>query len=244
MGTMAGVKSTREKQSLAKQSLANQSLAKQSLSKSAGTKAPRTAAQLLGLRPKAVNARDRLIHTTIDLCYRQGFNAVGLDQIIAATGVTKTTFYKHFESKDALLIAAITTRNHWENQAWMRATRRHAGKDPKAQLLGFVDVLDQWFNVEDFGGCLFINAASEFPNPNDPIHQAAAQHKHETYQWYLSLAQKAGARDASAFTDQYALLLEGALIMRQVLGRNDAARLARQMVVSLMAQHMPEPALV
>lgn len=215
---------------------------KRSTSPASQAPAPRSAAQLLGLRPKAVNARDRLIHTTIDLCYRQGFNAVGLDQIITATGVTKTTFYKHFESKDDLLIAAISMRNHWENQAWARATRRHAGTDPKAQLLGFFDVLDQWFNTDDFGGCLFINAAAEFPNPNDPVHQAAAQHKLETYQWYLSLATKAGAKNPTAFADQYALLLEGALIMRQVLGRNDAAQLARQMVVKLIAEEMPQPA--
>jgi AcrR family transcriptional regulator len=138
------------------------------------------AAELFGVRSEPKNARDRLLDKAIDLFYSRGFNAVGLDQVIAETGVTKTTFYKHFQSKEALMVAAVERRDQWEAEAWSRAVRTLAGDDPKAQLLGFFDVMDVWFNDPNFGGCIFINAAAEFPDPRDPVHQAAARHKKRT----------------------------------------------------------------
>ena len=193
--------------------------------------------ELLGVQPPTRNARDRLINNAIELCYRRGFNAVGLDQIIDAAGVTKTTFYKHFTSKDDLLIAAIRMRDDWEGKAWVRAVQHVAGDNPKAQLLGVFDVLDEWFNSPDFGGCMFINAAAEFPDPNDPVHQAAAEHKKASHAWFHSLAVGAGFNDADAFADQYLAVVEGTLIMRHVHGRDDAARVARPLIEHLIDQH-------
>src|SRR5436190_1846687 len=114
------------------------------------------------------NARDRLIDKAIDLFYRHGFNAIGLDRIIDEVGVTKTTFYKYFQSKDDLMVAAVRKRDEWEGKAWGRAVRQAAGDDPRAQLLAFFDVMDIWFNAPDFRGCMFLNTAAEFPNPHDP----------------------------------------------------------------------------
>ncbi|MCX5662937.1 MAG: TetR/AcrR family transcriptional regulator [Planctomycetota bacterium] len=202
------------------------------------TKTPRTksAVELLGVRAQPKNARDRLLNHAIDLCYTRGFNAVGLDQIIAAAGVTKTTFYKHFAGKDELLIEAITLRHEWEGKAWARAVKRLAGEDPRAQLLGLFDVLDLWFNGPEFGGCLFLNAAGEFPNPSDPVHQVAAKHKRATREWFRGLAKRAGVADAGTFADLYTTLVEGTLVMRHVHGRDDAAKLTRPMVERLLEQ--------
>jgi AcrR family transcriptional regulator len=195
--------------------------------------------ELFGVRVKPRNARDRLVNTAVDLCYVRGFNATGLDQIIAATGVTKTTFYKHFESKDALLIEAIKVRHEWESKAWMRAVKRLAGDDPRAQLLGLFDVLDLWFNSPEFGGCLFINIAAEFPNPADPVHQVAAEHKRRTRDWFRALARKGGAADPDTFADLYTAIMEGTLIMRHIHGRDDAARIARPMIEKLIDEYFP-----
>src|SRR5438034_2756008 len=137
----------------------------------------RTAAQLLGIPDESTSGRERLIDKAIDLFYSHGFNAVGIDRIIAAAGVTKTTFYKHFESKDELMVAAVKKRDDWESAAWGRAVQAAAGDDPRRQLMALFDVLDEWFNAPDFRGCMFINTAAEFPNPHDPVHQAAAAHK-------------------------------------------------------------------
>jgi len=198
----------------------------------------KSAAELLGVPAAPRRARDRIVLTAIDLFYSYGFNAVGLDRILDAAGTTKTTFYKHFASKDELAVTAVKERDAWERRAWERAVRERAGDDPRAQLLALFDVLDVWFNAPDFRGCMFINAASEFPNPNDPVHQAAAGYKRAARDAVADRAARAGARDASAFADAYTLILEGTLVLRQVHDRDDAARLARPVVVALIEQHL------
>lgn len=197
-----------------------------------------SAADLFGVRSEARNAKDRLIDKAIDLFYARGFNAVGLDQVIAAVGVTKTTFYKYFQSKDDLIVEAIRRRDAWERKAWMRATRKLAGRDPRAQLLALFDVMDWWFNDPSFGGCLFINAAAEFPNPADPVHQAAAEHKRASRNLYRKLARQAGVAEPERFADLYTTLVEGVLILRHVHGRNDAARITRPIVERLLDESM------
>ena len=111
--------------------------------------APRATA-LFGAPYAPKNAREKLLHVAIDLFYKHGFHAVGLDRVIAEVGVTKTTFYKHFESKDDLLEAAIRQRDEWEMHAWTAAVDKLAGDNPRQKLLAFFDVLDVWFNSPDF----------------------------------------------------------------------------------------------
>jgi AcrR family transcriptional regulator len=187
----------------------------------------------------ARNARDRLLLTAIDLFYKYGFHAVGLDRVIAEVGVTKTTFYKHFEGKDDLILQAVRARDAWEKQAWKQAVTEIAGEDPRAQLLALFDVFDLWFNDAEFVGCLFINTAAEFPNPNDPVHKAAAAHKRDNRDVARDLAAAAGARDPETFADVYTMLVEGTLVLRQVHLRDDAARLARPVVERLLAESIP-----
>src|SRR5215471_14419496 len=71
----------------------------------------KSAVELLGVPPPPRNGRERIVAAAVKLFYRRGFGAVGLDQVIAAAGVAKTTFYKHFDSKDDLVIAAIQRRD-------------------------------------------------------------------------------------------------------------------------------------
>jgi AcrR family transcriptional regulator len=194
-------------------------------------------AELFGLPPPARTGRDRLIATAIDLFYRHGFQSVGLDRILAEAGVTKTTFYKHFDSREDLVLAAVQTRDQWEREAWTRAVKLLAGDDPKKQLLAVFDVLDRWFNDPAFGGCIFINTTAEFPDPRDPVHRAAAEHKRRNRDEYVDLARQAGLHRPEAFADGYTALLEGALILRQTHGRNDAARTVRPFVEMLIAAH-------
>ncbi len=196
--------------------------------------------ELFGIPEPPKTGRARLVHVAIELFYSHGFQAVGVDRILAAAGVTKTTFYKHFECKDDLLVAAIQQRDQWEMQAWTNAVEKIAGDDPKAQLLAFFDVLDVWFNSPDFRGCQFINAAAEFPNPNDPVHAVAAAHKRKNRDSFRDLATAAGSTDPESFADRYTALVEGTLILRQVHGRNDAARVIKPAVESLVSEALSE----
>jgi AcrR family transcriptional regulator len=196
----------------------------------------KSAAELLGVPDVPKSGRGRLVAAAIELFYRHGFGAVGIDQIIAKAGVTKSTFYKHFESKDDLMVAAVQRRDEWESRAWGRAVRAIAGDDPAKQLLAMLDVMDVWFNDPDFLGCMFLNTAVEIPNKHDPVHQAAAAYKRRARDHWRDLAKKAGAEaaGAEAFADCYAALIEGALVLRQAHGRNDAARAVRPAVEQLM----------
>ncbi len=198
----------------------------------------RSAADLLGVFETPKQGRGRLVATAVELFYRHGFNAVGVDRVIEEAGVTKTTFYKHFKSKNDLMVAAVEMRDAWEMDAWQRAARTVGGDEARAQLRALFDVLDVWFNDDDFGGCLFLNVASEFPNPHDPVHRAAAKHKLANWEMVRDLAQRAGDAEPDVFADRYMLAFEGALVLRQVYGRNDAARSARPMIEQLIEERL------
>lgn len=205
---------------------------------------PKSVVELFGVPPVPKSGRERLVAAAVELFYRRGFGAVGIDQVIAAAGVTKTTFYKHFEGKVDLMVAAVQRRDEWELRAWGRAVRKIAGDDPAAQFLGMLDVMDVWFNDPDFRGCMFLNTAVEFPNPHDPVHQAAAAHRVRLREHFKALATKAGAAAPAAevFAATYATLIDGALVQRQTHGRNDAARVIRPVVEQLLATWLPRRA--
>jgi AcrR family transcriptional regulator len=200
------------------------------------SQASKTAAELLGVFEIPARGRGRLVATAVELFYRHGFNAAGIDRVIEEAGVTKTTFYKHYASKTDLMVAAVELRDAWEIGAWQDAARKLAGDDPRAQLFAMFDV---WFNDADFGGCMFLNVASEFPNPHDPVHRAAAKHKLAHRATVRDLAARAGAADPDAFADLFMIAFEGALVLRQVYGRDDAARCARPLVEKLLGERLP-----
>lgn len=197
--------------------------------------------ELFGLPEPPKTGRERLVAAAVELFYRHGFGAVGVDRVIDAAGVTKTTFYKHFTGKDDLMVAAVQRRDEWESAAWGRAVRKLAGDDPVKQLLAMLDVMDVWFNDPDFHGCMFMNTAAEFPNPHDPVHQAAAAYRRRARDQRRDLALAAGAeaRVAETFADCYTALIEGALVMRQTQGRNDAARAVRPAAEELVRSFLP-----
>jgi AcrR family transcriptional regulator len=171
------------------------------------------------------------------LFYAHGINAIGLDRLIEEAGISKTAFYKHFDSKDTLVVEALRARDAWEIEQWKRAVEALGGDDPRAQLIALVDVLDILFNDPEFNGCQFINAAAEFPNPNDPVHQAAAAHKRASRDMVRDIAARAGMRDPERFADAFTMLFEGTLVLRQIHDRNDAARVARPLFVRMLEEY-------
>lgn len=193
--------------------------------------------ELFGAPPPRKTGRERLLSAAIELFYTRGFQAVGLDQVLDAAGVSKTTFYKHFESREELMLEAVRMRDRWETEAWSRAVRELAGDHPAGQLLAFFDVMERWFTDPTFRGCIFINTAAEFPDRNDPIHLAAARHKRENRNQFRDLAAQAGAGDPEAFADQFTALVEGTLVLRQVHDRDDAARVVRPAAEALLRAH-------
>ncbi len=180
------------------------------------------------------SSRDALIEIAARLFYEHGFHAVGIDRIISEVGVTKTTFYNHFESKDDLIVEVLKWRDEIEMRELIEAMRQRAGDDPRALLLALFDVLDDWFRDDGFKGCIFVNAAVEFPSPHDPVHHAAAAHRANVHREIVQILRRAGAADAEGLADQLTMLVSGALITRHVAFDLGAARTARATAEALL----------
>ncbi|MGE0480287.1 MAG: TetR/AcrR family transcriptional regulator [Phycisphaerae bacterium] len=178
--------------------------------------------------------RERLINTAADLFYVGGFQAVGLDQILVAVGITKTAFYKHFDSKDDLIIAVLDHRDRADIAEAVRYMRAAGGRDPQRQILALFDQLGEWFQSPGFRGCLFMNAATEFASPKDPIHRAAAAHSEHIAAELLLRVQAAGVADPELVTKQLMLLFAGAIAARHAGGAADAACTARRAAEALL----------
>ncbi|MGD9690037.1 MAG: TetR/AcrR family transcriptional regulator [Phycisphaerales bacterium] len=174
----------------------------------------------------ASTTRDRLIDVAADLFYAHGFQAVGLDQILEEVGITKTAFYKHFESKDELIVAVLGQRDQRELDEWMTYVRARGRAGAREQLGALFELLDEWFSQPQFRGCLFLNALTEFPSERDPINQAARKHGEHLARAIHELAQRAGAKDAEALTGQIMLLITGAIAARHRGGELGSARTA------------------
>lgn len=187
----------------------------------------------------AAKTRDRLISAANDLFFDHGYHAVGLDQILDRVGVTKTTFYNHFESKDALVIAVLLERDRIEFSEWMRIMNERGGDDPRARILALFDLLEDWLADENFKGCMFLKAIAEYPAPNDPVHQAALVHGQNLEEALRKQAELAGATDAASLASQLIMVLTGAILSRHSTGIVDRARTARATAGVLVEHHIP-----
>lgn len=181
-----------------------------------------------------ITTRDRLIDAAADLFSRNGFHSVGLDRILDEVGVTKTTFYNHFESKDDLVVALLEHRDRIETEALLTEARARAGDDPAARMLAVFDVLLDWFRDSDYRGCIFISAAVAYPAVSDPIHRAAAAHGASVFSALRTLARAAGADDSDRIAAETLLLIAGAMTLWQISGDAGAARTARAAMEALL----------
>ena len=191
-----------------------------------------------GKPPKTT--REKLLYRAMDLFFTYGFHAVGIDRIIADVGVTKTTFYNHFQSKDDLIIETIRLSDQWESEVFYRRLLERSGGDPRAMILGYFEVLDEYFNHEDFKGCQFLNACAEFPSTNDPIHQEAAKHYVNGEKMIRDAAERLGVEDPDDLARQITMLIEGVLTRRLVTSDNDAAIMARDIAEMLLERAKPQ----
>lgn len=178
--------------------------------------------------------RDHLIDTALELFNRGGYHAVGIDKILAESGVAKMTLYKHFRSKDDLILAALARRDErWLKGLGDSVAQRAAS--PRGRLLAVYDVLSEWFEAPDFNGCMFIKAAGEFTEAENPIHAACAAHQRRLFDYLRDLAAAAGAPRPAKLARELMLLAVGAIVITQVNGAVDAAAQARETARVLIA---------
>lgn len=188
----------------------------------------------------ATTTRERLIDTAHRLFYCQGFHAVGLDQIIDEVGVTKTTFYNHFESKDDLVLAVLDWHDHWWRDTFTQKLREFGGDTPRRQLLAIFDAVNEVLaDHEAFQGCIFVNVAVVFPRRQDPAHAAAVQHKNKMEDILRQLAGYAGADDPKALAQELSMLMEGAYVTQHITGNPQTADIGRRLAAMIVEKHLP-----
>ncbi len=157
------------------------------------------------------SARDRVLAAASKLFYRDGIHATGVDTVVAESGVTKMTLYKHFGSKVDLVVAVLRDRDAaW--MAWMAdVVERTRGTEPGCRLLALFDGLDAWFHEAEFRGCAFLKAAAEFPDVAHPVHQQVARHFRNVREYVYTLVVETGASQPEALADSLCLLMNGAI---------------------------------
>jgi AcrR family transcriptional regulator len=182
-------------------------------------------------------ARERILKTATRLFYARGLRSVGVDTIIAESGVAKATFYRHFPAKDDLITAYLDKVDRaWTGQ--LRAAAAAAGPAPADQLAGLFDALGSACRREGYRGCGFINAAAESV-PGTAAHDRTIAHKRQVREWMEGLARNAGAAQPERLARALSLLLDGALANGALDADPGAVESARETAALLVRAAVP-----
>jgi AcrR family transcriptional regulator len=156
-----------------------------------------------------VSARERILSTATELFYREGIRAIGVDTIVARSGVSKTSLYRLFESKDALIAAFAAERDQSFWAWWDHIEQQHAD-DPAALLDALLSGIAERIGRPAYRGCPFLNLMTEFPDPNHPGRVIARSNKEELRARLATIVARLGAADPSRVASQLALMINGA----------------------------------
>jgi AcrR family transcriptional regulator len=185
-------------------------------------------------------ARDRILNTAYALFSRRGIRAVGVDEIIAHAGVAKATLYKHFPSKNELVLGFLALREERWTRGLVEAGARERAETAELRLLAIFDVFDDWFRSPEFDGCTFINVILEL-GPDHALGKASIDYLANIRTIVQQFADEAGMRDTANFAWSWHILMKGSIVSASE-GDLDAAKRAKAMGARLIAEHMPATA--
>jgi len=182
--------------------------------------------------------KDKVFQTAARLFYQNGYRASGVDTIAAEAGIGKMTMYRHYPSKDDLIVAYLRDHNEsfWEKfeQITQGAAR------PREKLIAFFEALQEYVISPDCHGCPFINVAAEYPASRYPGHAVAVEHKEAVRTRFRQLTKEADAESADVLADQLFLLMDGAYVAARMFGpSNPAVHLASAAKTLIDAQARP-----
>lgn len=181
----------------------------------------------------SASKRDDLVQNALKAFYRDGFRAIGMDKLAAKTGVSKTAIYKHFRTKEDLIVATLRLRDE-QFRNWLVRRVEALAVNPKDRLLAIFDALGEWFREPEFQSCMFIKASSEYQDRDHPIHVTAAEHKRVLRQYFQKLATAAGAKHPDALAHQLLVLKEGAIVLAHLHDPEEVAADARAAAAALI----------
>ena len=189
----------------------------------------------MGRTRETSEARQRILETADRLFYQDGIRAVGIDRIIAEAGVAKMSLYKHFPSKDDLILAVLQHREESVLEFFRSAMERHA-KKAKTPLRAFFAALKDFFESPGFRGCPFQNAAVELADPAHAGTEFARGHKQRFSEFLRGLVEQTVGKAAAKVAPAVNILVEGAIITAVIQGKPDAADVARDAALKLLAE--------
>ncbi|MGW5723700.1 TetR/AcrR family transcriptional regulator [Amycolatopsis sp. NPDC003865] len=178
-------------------------------------------------------ARAKVLEAASTLFYRDGIHAVGVDTVAAEAGVTKAALYGNFGSKTRLVVAYLRERDRRWQEEIDRITQAHAGA--RARVLAVFDAYETWLARDGYRGCAFLNATSEFPDPDDPVREVVRHHKTALHGFLRAQLDRAGRADAGRLADELMLLLEGATVTAVVARDAQPFRTAKRLAETLTA---------
>jgi len=173
-----------------------------------------------------IDKREHLIDVAIDLFNQHGYHATGVDRIMEATGISKATLYRHFKTKDDLIVAVLAKIDEAAREE-MRAFVENASADPRERILATFSQLAIWLEDQSFAGCPFMAAASEFSSDPNVVLQQVQMHKRLYLAFFEELTRAGKIPDPKTVARQLVMLHEGAVAFAQVLGPKGVAANAR-----------------
>lgn len=172
-------------------------------------------------------ARDRILAAASELFYREGVHTVGIDRIIAESGVAKMSLYNHFKSKDALIAAWLDEQHQGWREWFQDAIARHAAASGESPLLALFDALKEWHEKPNFRGCAFINSAVELVDAERPGYQITLAHQQAVADYTLTLVKDANLPNPEDLAKQLLILMQGATVVAMMHGCPNAAGQAK-----------------
>jgi AcrR family transcriptional regulator len=182
-----------------------------------------------------VSARERILDAAYELFSRRGIQAVGVNEVIERAGVATATLYRHFPSKDKLVLAFLDLREQRWTKDFVEAGAIRRGSNPEERLLAIFDVLDEWFHRDDFESGSFIKVLLEL-GPEHPAGSASVRHLEQIRAIVRRLAEEAGLRDTDSFARSWHILMEGSIVVAAE-GDAQAARRGKSMARQLIDQY-------
>lgn len=174
------------------------------------------------VRRRGEPVREKILDTADRLFYRDGARAVGVDTIVAESGVAKMSLYRWFPTKDDLIAAFLERRNDQFWAQWEKVAAKTT--DPRAAIAAQLEWLTRYVTSRDYRGCSFLNTAAAFPDLAHPARAVCTANKQRLHDELRTLAAGARVQDPNLLADQLMLLIEGAFANAPVLGKASPAR--------------------
>jgi AcrR family transcriptional regulator len=182
-----------------------------------------------------VGARERILDASYELFSRRGIRAVGINEVIERAGVATATLYRHFSSKDELVLAFLQLREQRWTKDFVEAGAISGGADAEQRLLAIFDVFDEWFQREDFEACSFINVLLEMGSRH-PAGDASVEYLDHIRAIVRRFADEAGLRDTDSFARSWHILMKGSIVSAAE-GDVEAARRGKAMARLLIDEY-------